>query len=117
MAHKSAVKIKPSITAYMNGRSIEGKTSPELRTDANAVPTARVAINERSIPFEITTTAIAMLRIPKIETLLISVRRFPVEKNLSRKSENPAKITTVTIKIINSWLRNLIKRLFHYSFY
>ena len=102
MAHKSAVKIKPSITAYINGRLIEGKTSPELKTDANAVPTARVAISERSIPLEITTTAIAILRIPKIETLLMSVKRFPAEKNLSRKIEKPAKITTVTAKIISS---------------
>ena len=109
-----AVKIKPRITAYINGRSIEGKTSPELKTDAKAVPTASVAINERSIPLEITTTAIAMLSIPKIDTLLIKVKRFPVEKNLSRNTENPAKITTVTIKMINSWLRNLNKCLFRY---
>ena len=114
MAHNIAVNRNPSKTAYINGRSNEGKTSGELITDAKAVPTARVAINERSIPLEITTTAMAILRIPKIETLLIKVRRFPVEKNLSRKIENPAKITTVTIKMINSWLRNLIKSLFRY---
>jgi len=50
-----------------------------------------------------------MLSIPKTDTLLIKVKRFPVEKNLSRKTENPAKITMVTIKMINSWLRNFNK--------
>ena len=79
------------------------------------MPTARVAINERSIPLEITTTAIAILSMPKIETLLINVKRFPVEKKLSRKTENPAKIATVIIKIINSWLRNLNKCVFRYD--
>ena len=73
------------------------------------MPTARVAIHERSIPLENATTAIALLSIPKIDTLLIKVKRFPVEKNLSRKTENPAKITMVTIKMINSWLRNFNK--------
>ncbi len=81
---------------------MKGKTSGELRTDAKAVPIARVAINERSIPLEITTTAMAILRMPKMETLLIKVKRFPVEKNLSKKIEKPANIKIVTIKIINS---------------
>ena len=116
IAHNIAVNRNPIKTAYTKGKSIEGNTSAELSTEAKAVPTARVAINDRSIPLEITTTAMAILRIPKIETLLIKVRRFPVEKNLSRKIENPANITTVTIKMINSWLRNLIKRLFRYWF-
>jgi hypothetical protein len=43
-----------------------------------------------------------MLRMPKIETLLIKVKRFPVEKNLSKNIEKPANIKIVTIKMINS---------------
>ena len=81
---------------------MKGKTSGELRTEAKAVPIARVAINERSIPLEITTTAMAILRMPKMETLLIKVKRFPVEKNLSKNIEKPPNIETVTIKMINS---------------
>jgi hypothetical protein len=102
MAHNVAVNRNPSKTAYTKGKSIEGNTSAELSTEAMAVPIASVAINERSIPLEITTTAIAMLRMPKIETLLIKVKRFPVEKNLSKNIEKPANIKIVTIKIINS---------------
>ena len=81
---------------------MKGKTSGELRTEAKAVPIARVAINERSIPLDITTTAMAILRMPKMETLLIKVKRFPVEKNLSKNIEKPTNIETVTIKMINS---------------
>ena len=95
---------------------MKGKTSGELRTEAKAVPIARVAINERSIPLEITTTAMAILRMPKMETLLIKVKRFPVEKNLSKNTEKPTNIETVTIKMINSWLRNLNKNLFLNTF-
>ena len=102
MAHSIAVNRNPNKTAYTKGKSMKGKTSGELSTEAKAVPIARVAINERSIPLEITTTAMAILRMPKMETLLIKVKRFPVEKNLSKNIEKPPNIETVTIKMINS---------------
>ena len=84
-----------------------GRTSGELKTDAAAVPTANVAIKERSIPLEITTTAIPILKIPRIETDLIRVSKFPAEKKLLRKTENNKKITMVTMSIITSWFLNL----------
>ena len=115
---KNTLFIHLTLVPYMKA-SDEIKTKPtqhsvkELRS-IGIQPDIIICRSERSIPLEITTTAIAMLSIPKIDTLLIKVKRFPVEKNLSRNTENPANITTVTIKMINSWLRNLNKCVFRY---
>ena len=98
----------------MKGNWKAGITSGELKTEAAAVPTARVAIRERSTPLEITTTAIPILRIPKMETDLIRVSKLPVVKKLFKKTENKKKIVTVTTSIINSWFLNFKKVIIRY---
>ena len=81
---------------------MKGRTSGELNTDANAVPTASVDIIDRSTPLAITTMAIPALNMPNIETVLMRVKIFPVVKNLSRNMENSRNMPIVTPKITAS---------------